>query len=110
MSFKWPNKDPDETLDYSMDWSRFLGYDHSTSSGTVIVSNLWFIDDASGVKIDTSEQLKLRFDEFKADPQYQAGYSDAMAYAEEDKRAISLLAKRVLELEKVIDKIKTLVK
>ena len=25
MSFKWPNKDPDETLDYSVDWSRFLG-------------------------------------------------------------------------------------
>ena len=25
MSFRWPNKDPDEQLDYSMDWSRFLG-------------------------------------------------------------------------------------
>ena len=50
MSFKWPNKDPDETLDYSMDWSRYLGYDHVSSSGTVIVSNSWFIDDASGVK------------------------------------------------------------
>ena len=25
MSFRWPNKDPDETLDYSVDWSRFLG-------------------------------------------------------------------------------------
>ena len=24
MSFRWPNKDPDETLDYSVDWSRFL--------------------------------------------------------------------------------------
>jgi hypothetical protein len=24
MSFRWPTKDPDETLDYSMDWSRFL--------------------------------------------------------------------------------------
>tara|TARA_R100000329_G_scaffold9771_1_gene11121 strand:- start:5595 stop:5951 length:357 start_codon:yes stop_codon:yes gene_type:complete len=61
MSFKWPNKDPDETLDYSMDWSRFLGYDHSTSSGTVIVSNLWFIDDASGVKtqISTTENTTV---------------------------------------------------
>ena len=29
MSFKWPIKDPDETLDYSVDWSRFLG------SGTI---------------------------------------------------------------------------
>ena len=25
MSFRWPIKDPDETLDYSVDWSRFLG-------------------------------------------------------------------------------------
>jgi hypothetical protein len=25
MSFKWPIKDPDETLDYNADWSRFLG-------------------------------------------------------------------------------------
>ena len=24
MSFRWPIKDPDETLDYSVDWSRFL--------------------------------------------------------------------------------------
>jgi hypothetical protein len=25
MSFRWPNKDPDEQLDYSVDWQRFLG-------------------------------------------------------------------------------------
>ena len=25
MSFRWTTKDPDETLDYSVDWSRFLG-------------------------------------------------------------------------------------
>tara|TARA_R100000742_G_C4278996_1_gene102621 strand:+ start:1944 stop:2300 length:357 start_codon:yes stop_codon:yes gene_type:complete len=54
MSFKWPNKDPDETLDYSMDWSRFLGYDHATSTGTTVISNLWFIDDASNVKTQIS--------------------------------------------------------
>ena len=24
MAFKWPNKDPDEQLDYSIDWSRYL--------------------------------------------------------------------------------------
>tara|TARA_R100001460_G_scaffold25386_1_gene51034 strand:+ start:848 stop:1192 length:345 start_codon:yes stop_codon:yes gene_type:complete len=24
MSFRWPTKDKDETLDYSVDWSRFL--------------------------------------------------------------------------------------
>jgi len=43
MSYKWPNKDPDELLDYSVDWSRFL--DTAT-----IASVTWYIDDASGVK------------------------------------------------------------
>lgn len=36
MSFRWPSKDPDETLDYSVDWSRFL--DTAT-----IVSVAWFV-------------------------------------------------------------------
>jgi hypothetical protein len=44
MSYRWPNKDPDETLDYSIDWSRFLG------AGVTIVSVQWFVDNASGVK------------------------------------------------------------
>jgi hypothetical protein len=26
MSLKWPNKDPDELTDYSIDWSRFTWY------------------------------------------------------------------------------------
>lgn len=43
MSFRWPNKDPDEQLDYSIDWSRFLG--------TATISSVeWFVNDASGVK------------------------------------------------------------
>jgi len=44
MSFKWPNKDPDEILDYSVDWSRWL------NSGITISSVAWFVDNASGVK------------------------------------------------------------
>lgn len=43
MSFRWPNKDPDEVLDYSVDWSRFL-------NGTTISSIIWYVDDANGVK------------------------------------------------------------
>ena len=36
MSFRWPVKDPDEQLDYSMDWSRFLG--------TATISSVtWFV-------------------------------------------------------------------
>ena len=43
MSLKWPNKDPDEILDYSIDWARFL-------SGATLSSVTWFVDDADGVK------------------------------------------------------------
>lgn len=43
MSFKWANKDPDEILDYSVDWSRFLG-------ATNILTVVWSVDNASGVK------------------------------------------------------------
>lgn len=44
MSFKWPNKDPDEILDYSVDWSRWL------NNGVTISTVAWFVDNASGVK------------------------------------------------------------
>jgi hypothetical protein len=44
MSYRWPNKDKDEQLDYSVDWSRWLG------NGVSIVSVAWFVDNASGVK------------------------------------------------------------
>lgn len=43
MSFKWPPKDKDELLDYSIDWSRFLGA--ATISGII-----WYVDDSAGVK------------------------------------------------------------
>jgi hypothetical protein len=45
MSLKWPNKDPDEILDYSIDWSRFLG-------NATISSFTWFVDDENGVKTE----------------------------------------------------------
>jgi len=43
MSYKWPFKDPDEQLDYSVDWSRFLGTD-------TINSVQWYIEDSNGTK------------------------------------------------------------
>ena len=45
MSYKWPNKDSNETLDYSLNWSRYL------RSGETIVSSSWYIDGADGVKV-----------------------------------------------------------
>lgn len=41
---KWPFKDPDEILDYSVDWSRFL------PQGSSIDSVQWYIYDADGTK------------------------------------------------------------
>ena len=37
MSFRWPSKDPDETLDYSVDWSRFL------DTGVTVSTVKWFV-------------------------------------------------------------------
>ena len=48
--------------------------------------------DVSGVRIDKPDQLEFEFDEFKADAQYQAGYSDAMAFMEDRGRKISQVA------------------
>lgn len=42
MSFKWPSKDKDETLDYSIDWSRFL-------NGATISSVTWYVDNADSI-------------------------------------------------------------
>jgi len=47
MSYKWPEKDPDETADFSVDWSRFLGSDS-------IVSATFFVDDENGTKTQVS--------------------------------------------------------
>ncbi len=40
MSFRWPNKGPDETLDSSVDWSRFLG-------SATIASAVWSVKTTS---------------------------------------------------------------
>ena len=47
MSYKWPEKDPDETADFSVDWARFLGSDS-------IVSAVFFVDDENGTKTQVS--------------------------------------------------------
>lgn len=45
MSLRWPPKDKDETLDYSVDWSRAL------ESGETIQSAAWSIVNADGDKV-----------------------------------------------------------
>ena len=41
MSFRWPIKDPDERLDYSIDWSRFLGTATISSTVWSVKSNVY---------------------------------------------------------------------
>lgn len=48
MAYKWPDKDPDELLDYSVDWSRFLGDD--TLAGAT-----WFVKESDGTKNQFSD-------------------------------------------------------
>ena len=43
MSYKWPDKDKDEIVDYSVDWSRFLKDD-------TVAAFVWYIYDADGIK------------------------------------------------------------
>jgi hypothetical protein len=52
MSFRWPVKDPDESLDYSIDWSRFL--DTATISSVT-----WFVKtpEIGKTQIDAGETL-----------------------------------------------------
>jgi hypothetical protein len=48
MSLKWPPKDKDETLDYSLDWSRALEGDET------IASVSWFIINSDKEKVSFS--------------------------------------------------------
>lgn len=41
MALKWPDKDPDETLDFSVDWSRYLVDD-------LISTVTWKIEETDG--------------------------------------------------------------
>jgi hypothetical protein len=52
VSLKWPPKDPDAKLDYSVDWSRFLGSD-------TISAVAWFITDADGVKTSVTARTTV---------------------------------------------------
>lgn len=46
--YKWPDKDKDEIVDYSVDWSRFLASD-------TITGVTWFIHDADDVKTQVAD-------------------------------------------------------
>jgi len=54
MAARWPTKDPDETLDYSVDWSRHLGTE-TISAVTWYVSTV----DRAKTRIDAGETLTV---------------------------------------------------
>ena len=45
MSYKWPDKDKDEIVDYSVDWSRFLKED-------TILGVTWSIKGDDGINVE----------------------------------------------------------
>jgi hypothetical protein len=57
MAFKFPDKDPDEKLDYTVDWSRYLQRDDLT-----IASVTWKIEQADGTAIAFSEGYSFQND------------------------------------------------
>ena len=83
-------------------------YESPDGGKTIYRSEIY--DDVSGVKIGDAEQLLLPFDETKAHPVCTEGFNAAREMLEADKKIISNLKVKVLELEEVIDKIKALVK
>lgn len=44
MSYRWPNKDPQDTLDYTIDWSRFM------PNGVTISATQWYVEGVDKVK------------------------------------------------------------
>ena len=46
MALSFPNKDPDEVLDYTLDWSKRL-------AGDIILSSMWIVD-SPGLVIDSN--------------------------------------------------------
>ena len=61
-------------------------------------------DDVSGVRIEKPDQLEFEFDEFKADTQYQAGYSDGLDFVEEMGDKISQVVTLLGEVTEGINK------
>lgn len=58
MAYHWPSKDPNETLDYSIDWSRFLGNATiSTVTWSVSTSSTAKTTIASGATVDGIQNI-----------------------------------------------------
>lgn len=58
MAFKFPDKDPDEKLDYTVDWSRYL-----TGSQTIYaLGSTWRIQNSSGVYFEFGSDKTFQFD------------------------------------------------
>ena len=75
MSYKWPDKDPQEQLDYSIDWSRFLGT-NSSGSAIGLSSAEWFVDmdtESTSTEAMTSTQTSIDVADISAFSDLTAG-------------------------------------
>lgn len=58
MAFKFPDKDPDEKLDYTVDWSRYLAAGETIDSA----GSTWRIQNSKGVYLEFGSDKTFQFD------------------------------------------------
>ena len=73
MAFKFPDKDPDERLDYTVDWSRYL-----TPENLTISSVVWKIEKADGSAITFTEDFSFQADALVANSVSTVGLTNAL--------------------------------
>ena len=54
MALHWPNKDPDDILDYAVDWSEFLGLDTISASVWVVPTGITKASDSFTSTVTTA--------------------------------------------------------
>ena len=59
MAFKFPDKDPDEKLDYTVDWSRYL----TSSQSIYVVGSTWKIQKSDGTYVEFGADESFENDE-----------------------------------------------
>ena len=92
MAFKFPDKDPDEKLDYTVDWSRYL-----TSSQTIyVLGSTWKIQKADGTYVEFGTDKSFENDEVVDDTESTTGLTMlSETYDTANDKAIIVLSKGI---------------
>lgn len=88
MALKFPDKDPDEKLDYTVDWSRYLEPD-----SLIINSVQWKIQKTDGSFIAFSEGYSFEDDDLYVDASETTGLTNSLIPTPTDTTATIVLSK-----------------